>query len=101
MDFAQCVNSHSAGNWEEDHSSEMPEKCQRCGLHRVRVNSATARSSRTLQVHWLQAAAAWARTVQQQLRGGEEKRKSEVKQHLRVTHLCLESSNVAPALSLQ
>lgn len=32
MDFAQCVNSHSVVNWEEDHSSEMPRQCQRFGL---------------------------------------------------------------------
>lgn len=32
MDFAQCVNSHSGVNWEEDHSSEMPAQCQRFGL---------------------------------------------------------------------
>lgn len=40
MDFAQCVNSHSVVNWEEDHSSEMPGQCQRFGL---RIGGSSAR----------------------------------------------------------
>jgi len=86
MDFAQCVNSHSVVNREEDHSNEKPGQCQRFGF-RLAAALPTVGSSGMLWAHRLQPAAGWGETAQLQINGGEGKKRSEVKQHLGVTHL--------------